>query len=289
MKDTPTKQKPLEWVGARACLDTKDVEMSRTFTPSDCALRPRPRAMRSQVQAMDDKSATESGSSSMMKSELKKVNLSRKRNSQTQNSGLTTARKMSSTPQPELHHRVDSEFIPSQLPPSLDGGLSVEPSNTEYCHLLHATRDSNSSSILREMEVKINFPSSNDKTWEQINEELEKLIPKVFTNKMINTLSTSELSQRFDTWLHGFFLERFGPVDRKETIAKHSRQQRPNKELTHLRKRKKQCRAARKALIKAGLKGSVEEEMICKEWLSLVRQHNKLRQVLKEKIGRAHV
>ena len=53
--------------------------------------------------------------------------------------------------------------------------------------------------------------------------------------------------------------------------------------MVHLRKRKKQCKAARKALIKAGLKGTPEEEIITKEWLSLVRQHNKLRISLNKK------
>ena len=61
------------------------------------------------------------------------------------------------------------------------------------------------------------------------------------------------------------------------------RQKRPNKALEHLRLRKKQCKAARKALLKSGLKGSPEEEYITKEWFSLIRQHNKLRMALKIK------
>ena len=40
----------------------------------------------------------------------------------------------------------------------------------------------------------------------------------------------------------------------------YSHQKRPNKALQHLRNRKKQCKAARKALLKAGLKDSPEEE-----------------------------
>ena len=50
-----------------------------------------------------------------------------------------------------------------------------------------------------------------------------------------------------------------------------------------MRRRKKQCKAARKALLKAGLKDSPEEEIIRKEWFSLVRQHNKLRAALAKK------
>ena len=67
------------------------------------------------------------------------------------------------------------------------------------------------------------------------------------------------------------------------SCKKHTRQKRPNKELEHLRLRKKQCKAARKALIKAGLKGSLEEESITKTWHSLIRQHNKLRVALIKK------
>jgi Reverse transcriptase (RNA-dependent DNA polymerase) len=281
MKKESNEEKSLEWVGARACLDTKDVKMSRTFTPSDRVLRPRPRTMRSEVMATDAKLITVPASSSTMMITNEAI-LSRKRNSRTQSGGSSATRKMSSTPQPDLHHRVDEEFIQSQLPLSLDGGLSVEPPKTDYCYLPHQTRDSNSTAISREMEMKINFPKNNDKIWEQINEELEKLIPEVFTKQVINKSTTTELSQKFDTWLHGFFLQRFGPKECKESKGS-TRQRRPNKALAHLRKRKKQCKAARKALIKAGLKGSVEEEIICKEWFSLVRQHNKLRIALKKK------
>ena len=83
-------------------------------------------------------------------------------------------------------------------------------------------------------------------------------------------------SQNFDTWLHNFFLECFGR--KEDTIfQKSKRNPRPNKALEHLRLWKKQCKAARKALLKSGLKGSPEEEYISKEWFSLIRQHNKLR------------
>ena len=54
-------------------------------------------------------------------------------------------------------------------------------------------------------------------------------------------------------------------------------------DLQHLRQRKTECKKARKALIKAGLKGSPEEKLISKEWFSLVRQHNKLRVALNKK------
>ena len=46
--------------------------------------------------------------------------------------------------------------------------------------------------------------------------------------------------------------------------------------MQHLRKREKESKAARNAILKAGLANSPEAQMISKEWLSLVRQHNKL-------------
>ena len=81
--------------------------------------------------------------------------------------------------------------------------------------------------------------------------------------------------------LHNFFLEKFGKKELQEKNTNgFARQRRPNKALDHLRRQKKQCKAARTALLKAGLKDSPEEEIIRKEWFSLVRQHNKLRAVL---------
>ena len=50
-----------------------------------------------------------------------------------------------------------------------------------------------------------------------------------------------------------------------------------------MRKRKKEFKAAHKALTTAGLTETAEEHTISKEWFSLLRQHNKLRTVLNKK------
>ena len=129
---------------------------------------------------------------------------------------------MSSSTQPDSHHRVDQNFITDQLPLSLDSGLRDETINTDYCHLTHPARVSNSSETEKNMKSKINFPKSNDKIWTKINEELEIIIPKVFTKSVINKLSTSNLSEKFDLWLYNFFLERFGPEETHiKGVAKH--------------------------------------------------------------------
>jgi len=140
---------------------------------------------------------------------------------------------MSSSTQLDSHHRVDQNFITDQLPLSLDSVLRDETINTDYCHLIHPARVSNSSETEKNMKSKINFPKSNDKMWTKINEELEIIIPKVFTKSVINKLSTSNLSEKFDLWLYNFFLERFGPEEPHiKGVSK--RKARINKDLQHL-------------------------------------------------------
>ena len=283
--DTNHKKNSSEWVGARVaqslCERKKD-RAKQTFTPSDRVLRPRPNRTTPagpEVQAVSGVIATvKSGSKKIQSIIQPEEKPNRNRNSKTHISKITDS-KMSLSTQQESHHRVD-HYLSDQLPPSLDGGLSGKPSETEYCHFIHPTRISNSTTISRKMKLQINFPKSNDKIWTKINEELDLIIPKVFNTASFNKLSTSELSNKFDTWLYDFFLERFGEKNKRE--SKSSRKPRPHKTLEQFRIRKKQCKAARKALIKAGLEGTIEEQMIRKEWLSLVRQHNRLRVSLKK-------
>ena len=297
MNSKQQKKQPSEWVGApvlSTLCERKEVGRKETVTPSDRELRLRQRTKRIEDQASDAKLTTERAIGSMMKFNQQEAKSSKSRNSKTQN-GPKTTRKMSSSSQPDSHHRVESVFVPKQLPLSLDSGLQDENLNTEFCHLTHTQRVSNSTVFTREMKTRLKFPKSNDKVWVKINEELEIIIPKVFTKKTIDKLSTSELSQKFDSWLYNFFSERFGlEQSQLKTSSAFVRKPRINKALQKLRQRKKECKAARKALIKAGLSGSPEEKIIAKEWLTLVRQHNKLRvalqkkQIAKEKLKAEH-
>jgi len=226
-------------------------------------------------QATDVKFTTDNAIGSVMKPDYHEAKPIRIKNSKAL-VDRTTNRKMPSFSQPDLPHRAVQNLNSVQLPPSLDGDLSFDLSSTDYCHLTHPSRVSNSTKIARTMNTRINFPASNDKIWKKIDEELELLIPKLFNKRLINKLTTSELSQNFDAWLHQFFLNKFG--EKKELNAMkngYSRQKRPNKALQHLRNRKKQCKAAQKALLKAGLKDSPEEENIHREWFLLVCQHGK--------------
>ena len=74
----------------------------------------------------DVKLATESAIGSMIKQSHDVINISCKnRNPQTQ-VNFKTNRKMSSSTQPDSHHRVDQNFITDQLPLSLDSGLEIK-------------------------------------------------------------------------------------------------------------------------------------------------------------------
>ena len=138
----------MEWVGARSaggCARTEAKPSNKTVTPSDRELRLRQRTKRIEEQAADAKLATERAIGSMIKQSHEVVNNSDKnRNPQTQ-VNFKTNRKMSSSTQPDSHHRVDQNLFTYQLPLSLDSGLRDESINTDYCHLMHPTRVSNTS------------------------------------------------------------------------------------------------------------------------------------------------
>ena len=112
---------------------------------------------------------------------------------------------------------------------------------------------------------------------------LSSALPKVFNKSVTRRLSASDFSQKLDTWLYAFFLEKFGPIPSSNNKPSNKRQARPNKALARLRERKKACKKARKALQKAGLAGSEEDLLITKQWLSLIREHNRLRVFLKRR------
>ena len=132
------------------------------------------------------------------------------------------------------------------------------------------------------MKSRINFPPPNDKIWGKVDQELNQILPTIFPDTLCNQLTPTELSQKFDSWLHNYFIDQFGtiPEKRKQTAQ---RKPRMNKALQTLRQQKKECKAARKALLKAGLAGTAAEKLLTKEWLSLVRKHHKLRVELKRK------
>ena len=110
---------------------------------------------------------------------------------------------MRSTPQPEQHHRIN------QSPLSLESGLGTENLAAELNKkVIHQNRALLSPiQKAQQMKAKINFPSSNSKLWDKVNTELENFIPINFPNSMFKKLSTSEISQRLDDWLHQFFLQ----------------------------------------------------------------------------------
>ena len=119
-----------------------------------------------------------------------------------------TGSKMRSTPQPEQHHRIN------QSPLSLESGLGTENLTAELNKKVNHQNRALHSPIQKaeQMKAKINFPPSNSKLWDKVNTELENIIPINFSDSLtvFKKLSTAEISQRFDDWLHQFFLQSFG-------------------------------------------------------------------------------
>jgi len=207
MKQHSKSRKPSEWVGAPVAptlCERKKGGVKETVTPSDRVLCSHTQTKFDEGQATDVKFTTDNAIGSMMKPDYHEAKPIRIKNSKAL-VDRTTNRKMPSFSQPDLPHRAVQNLNSVQLPPSLDGGLSFDISSTDYCHLTHPSRVSNSTKIARTMNTRINFPASNDKIWKKIDEELELLIPKLFNKRLINKLTTSELSQKFDSWLHQFF------------------------------------------------------------------------------------
>mmetsp|Transcript_17792 Transcript_17792/g.23055 ORF Transcript_17792/g.23055 Transcript_17792/m.23055 type:complete len:441 (-) Transcript_17792:28-1350(-) len=142
----------------------------------------------------------------------------------------------------------------------------------------HNLRDSNlRKDVNFERKTKIIFPSANDSRWNEWNGELDSLLSKQFGFRMIRSLSSTELSEKFDNFLYDFFKEKLG----NDAFVKQSTEKQPkkfeNKKMKRLRAKKKKCKKAFKVLVRAGLGDSEEAGVLKKRWLSLVRQHNKLR------------
>ena len=83
-------------------------------------------------------------------------------------------------------HRVDYTLITYQLPLSLRNGLRGESINMDHCYLHPPCKGFNTSKTNKNMKSRINFPKSNDKIWTKKSEELEIMIPNVFTKSFVN-------------------------------------------------------------------------------------------------------
>ena len=227
MKKT-TKENSSEWVGA-PCIEKSRKRMdfnAETFTPSERGLRLLLRNKKREEQASDVKLTT-----------AKPKSMKKTESIETNNTyiGISPAHvksdyKMPSISQQEQHHRIGFESPSNQSPP-LHGGLGFDTYDTAKKKLLHRNRDLPSTKLGFQMKEKINFPSSNDKIWDSINFELDNVIPSVFKKSVISKLSSSELSQKFDTWLHQFFVDRFGT---KQKIEHFKRNPQKNRELENL-------------------------------------------------------
>ena len=182
---------------------------------------------------------------------------------------------------PNLHSQpLMQEVEPSTSEFSLeDDGIDVPTSSSLKDHLVHKTRASNQSDYEQEAKPRINFPKSGDiAAWKAIDGELSVALPKVFSKHLINSpsTSTSELSKKFDDWLHAFFLQRCGTVPETNRTVPRKKEFR-HRGLERLRQKKRLLTKAFKVLVKAGYEDSQLGRIAKDEWKKLLRQHNSLR------------
>jgi hypothetical protein len=168
--------------------------------------------------------------------------------------------------QPDQHHSV---------PPN----SGLEGSNSSYTYH-HISRNSNSKpDFERIMKPALNLPlSSNKKAWKELNTILADVLPRIFSQDSINALSTTKLSNKFDTFLYGFLKEHCGVVAASEPIINKHKGPRPHRGLERLRQRKNQASKAWKLLKRNGFEeDSPEARLLHRNWTHLLRAHNRLR------------
>lgn len=189
--------------------------------------------------------------------------------------------------QPEEHHSVENQgnqrsASPEANPKNQGNQQSASPeADPNSGHLKHPKRNSNATAFSRKQMTKIKFPPPNDPIWGSINKELASALPRVFTDNKIKNMPIDKLSSKFDSWLHAFFVGKFGIVEPGEQPPMNdSRPKRVNRQLQWFRQRKKECRCARRALKQAGLLDSPEGQFCDKTWKRLVKGHNKVRRNL---------
>ena len=220
-----SKEKSSEWVGARVieshCERIED-SMKQTVTPSARELRSIARNKLREKQAIADENSV---TANVIIPELNS-SLASDVNIDISQAQVPCTRKLPSNSvfQPVQPHRAASISNVKQLPHSLECGLNTESNTVSDFPLLHPKRESNISTTEKKMKPKINFPSSNSKIWDSIDLELQEILPSVFPNHKINRLSSTELSEQFDSWLYNFFIDRFG--ENLQSMKKFSRPKR---------------------------------------------------------------
>ena len=266
------QKKSSEWVGApgtASLCERKHDSVQETFTPTARDIRAMRRAKIAEEQARVENNIT----GMVIGSDLMMEPLCESHDS---TAHVISDSKLHSFIQLEQHHRVLQPSL------SLESGLENETLTSHNDFLHHENRFCSSPCKGFEMKKKINFPAANDSVWGKINSELESLIAVNFTDNMINNLSISVLSQKFDSWLHEYFLGIFGEKTAKVHCNKF-RKPRESKSLALFCEKKKACKKAFKALQREGKEKSPEGISLSQEFKSLMRQHNKLRKQLLRK------
>ena len=130
--------------------------------------------------------------------------------------------------------------------------------------------------------MKLDLPKPSDNVrWKVLNAELSSALPQVFTSSIIHSMSTSDLSKKLDSYLYNFFAEKCGvckPTECPDNPARSKglRTRFRHRGLERLRRKKNELRKALRLLIKGGQGESCASAALKKQWLSVMRDHNRL-------------
>ena len=170
------------------------------------------------------------------------------------------------------HHTV--LLVAGQSPP-LGGDVA-----SHHPRFVHAHKVRNSNLRNNEQKPKIDFPPGTNPEWKVIERELATMLAAEFPHEFVRSRSIHDVVHEVDEWLYSYFANRFRLV--KPKVHGERRPQRFHKGLAELRQRKKELKAARKALRRAGLLGTEADRVLSDQWFKLVRQHSKLRRAVQE-------
>ena len=135
------------------------------------------------------------------------------------------------TSNPVQHHSAHLGELPEPAPPLLDEELDQDNCYVSHKNLHHSRKTNVLPDFQRNKQERINFPLCSDPVWRDLDKELSTALPNIFNRRTLQKLSSQELIQKFDVWVHAFFLERCGPVEEK-IRREIPRKARPNKAMT---------------------------------------------------------
>ena len=164
---------------------------------------------------------------------------------------------------------------------SVGGGGIARVSRMSGEGLKHETRPSNKSGGSVEQKPRLKIPPASSPLWKDVNEDLEKALGPVLSDRTINTMPSDELASQFTDIIYSVLESHFEvkKEGRPVVVEKVKKDQR----LEELRALKKELRKAHRQVLRGGGKGSEAERVLNKRWFEVVHEHSRLSKLVQER------